>query len=586
MRGGYFLPCIGKGRYMMANGKETKLPFENLREMLRQSAKQYGEKIAFVQKKDGQDKAYTYRKFRCDVNELGTGLMKHGLLGKKIMILGDNCYLWGVSYMAVICGLGVVVPVDRELPSERVAQIAAACSASAIIYSPVYGEKLAGLAPEVEKITFDEARDILREGRRIMDGGDNSYKKLPIDPCEMREILFTSGTDGSSKGVMLSHENLCSNIIDLGKMLTVGKDDIELAILPMHQAYQCTCGFLFPLYRGMRIVYSEGLRFITKNMQEYHPTVIFGVPKLLETLYKKIWQNIRRNKEEEAVRRDIQLTNAVYPASTRNAVKRKVFSHIHESFGGRLRLFIIGGSHIAPEVVKGMRDLGFVTLQSYGLTECSPVITINREKRFRDASVGLPMPGGVVDIYNVGDGGVGEIRYKGKNVMIGYYDMPELTSETKRGNWLYTGDLGYIDRDGFLYVTGRKRNIIVSSDGKSILPEELETYLCRNRFIREAVVVGIVNPKKNDYDIVAVLHPDYNNIIESLGKGYTQEQLEKEMLLAIKQVNGNVPFHKRIDTYIVTDKAFPRNSAHKIQRDVLAESILDLYRNKLKNIKR
>ncbi|MEE1116527.1 MAG: AMP-binding protein [Clostridia bacterium] len=559
----------------------THVPFENLREMLRLSAKQYGDRIAFVQKKEGVDKAYTYRKFRCDVNELGTGLLKRGFLGKKIMLIGSNRYLWGVSYMAVICGLGVIVPIDPSFSPNAVAEIAKFCSADAVIYSEDCKEKLAMLDKKTVTVSFDEARDILREGRALMDRGDTSYKKLPIDKTEMCEILFTSGTEGSPKGVMLSHENFCSNIRDLGKMITMKKDDIVLALLPMHQAYQCTCGFLFPLMCGARVVFCDTFKYLIKNMQEYHPTIVFGVPPLLESIYKKIWNNIRRNGDEEEVRRDIQLTNALYPASTRAAVKHRVFSDIHKSFGDELRLFVVQGSHISSEIMKGMRDLGFLTIQSYGLTECSPIVAINREKRFRDASVGLALPGGVVDIYDVGDNGIGEIRYKGDNVMLGYYNMPELTAETKRGSWIYTGDLGYIDKNGFIYITGRKKNIIVSSSGKKILPDELESYLSRNRFIGESVVVGMVNPKKKDYDIVAVVRPNISALKEALGDDCTKEQIERELIAALRQINSSVPFYKRIDTYIIYDKEFPKNSARKIQRDVLRQDISDAYKKKI-----
>ena len=262
-------------------------------------------------------------------------------------------------------------------------------------------------------------------------------------------------------------------------------------------------------------------------------------------------------------------------------VKRKVFAEIHDSLGGRMRMFICGGAAADPEVMSGLRDFGLLAIQGYGLTECAPLAAVNKDDYFRDDSAGLATPNGVLDIYDVQNDGTGEIRYKGDNVMLGYYRNPELTAEVIRDGWFYTGDLGYIDPDGFLHITGRKKNVIVTPGGKNIFPEELEAYLCRNRFIAEAVVVGYFNESHGNWDIVAVLYPDDAEFIEAYGRGYTQGQIDAEFSRAVEEVNGIVQSYKRITMYIVRNTEFPKNSSRKIKRAGIAEEAEAEYRKKL-----
>lgn len=555
--------------------------FSNLKDLVNASAERFGERTLFMQKENDVYKKYSFRQYLHDVNAFGTALLAKGLAGKKIIVTGENCYAWVVTYMAVIAGVGVIVPVDKEIPAEEIANIAKVSEAAAIVYSPKSAQKVALIDPAVEKISFDALPVWIAKGEQLIATGNNSYLQAKVDPDVLSSLIFTSGTTGVSKGVMLSQRNICTNLCEMCQMIYIGPEDVFLSVLPLHHAYECTCGFLCEVYRGSTVVFSEGLRYITKNMQEVRPTMMLCVPLLIETMYKKIWTNIRKQKQEKKVQALIKMTNAIRPEKLRLATKRRVFSRIHQSFGGRLRMLITGGAAVDPEILRGLRDFGILAVQGYGLTECAPLAALNRDSYFRDDSAGMASPNSLLDIYDMQDDGTGEIRYKGENVMLGYYKMPELTAEILKDGWFYTGDLGYLDRDGFLYITGRKKNVIVTSNGKNIFPEELETYLCRTPYIAEAVVVGYLNPKKKDYDIVALLRVDEERMAETYGKDFTPEQVETEMQKAVADVNGIVQSYKRIETFLVRKEEFPKNASRKIKRNGLAESAKEEYLKKI-----
>ncbi len=551
---------------------------ENIRSALRASERLYGERPAFMQKLDGEYKTVTYSRFRDMYEALGTELWARGLSGRRIIVTGDNCLDWATVYIATVAGLGVIVPVDKELPAEELCNIASISEAGAIFYSPRLAAKAAALPDDIQKYSFDDISALIESGKERLLNGEREYLRAYIDPDVMTALIFTSGTTGNSKGVMLSHRNICFCLSEVAHMAYIGPEEVFLSILPMHHVYECTCGFLFPLTRGCCVAFSEGLRYITRNMQEVRPTIVCCVPILLETIYRKIWMNIRRKGIEKKVRNAIKLTR-----HAGLGLKRRVFAEIHDSLGGRIRMFICGGA-AAPEVMRGLRDFGLLAIQGYGLTECSPLAAVNKDDYYRDDSAGLATPNGVLDIYDVQDDGTGEIRYKGDNVMLGYYRAPELTAEVIRDGWFYTGDLGYIDPDGFLHITGRKKNVIVTPGGKNIFPEELETYLCRNPYISEAVVVGYFNESRGAWDIVAILHPDDAAFVETYGRGYTQGQIDAEFTRAVDEVNNIVQHYKRITMYIVRPTEFPKNSSRKIKRMGIAEEAEPEYRKKLARV--
>ena len=540
--------------------------YKNLKEMLTSSVELYADCPAFKEKIDGVWHTWTYREYGADVNALGTELLARGLGGKRILVTGANGYAWVVSYMAVICGVGVIVPVDKEIPAEELANIARISEASMVIYGRKSAERVEAVDPEVERCSFAKLEELIRAGRRRLAAGDRSYLDAAIDENVMSALIFTSGTTGVSKGVMLSHRNLCFDIEEARQMLFCSEKDCCLSVLPLHHVYECTCGFLAQVYSGSAVAFSEGLRYISRNMQEVHPTVVLCVPLLLETLYRKLWSTIRKEGLEGKVRAMIRLTNAIGNEKLRMTAKKNVFRAIHKNFGGKLRIMVSGGAAIDPDILSGLRDLGILAIQGYGLTECAPIAALNRDTYYKDSSAGLATPNMLLDIYDVQDDGTGEIRLQGDNVMLGYYRMPELTAKVIRDGWFYTGDLGYLDADGFLHITGRKKNVIVTANGKNVFPEELETYLCRSPFIAEAVVVGIMNEKKKDYDIVALLYPDKEHFTEVYGKSWTGTQRDTELLRAVAEVNGLVQSYKRIERFVPVAEEFPKNASRKIKR--------------------
>mgnify|MGYP002518992387 CR=1 FL=1 len=555
--------------------------YENLKQMYHASADTYGEKTLFMQKEGGEYKSYSFRQYAEEVDALGTALCARGLKGKRIIVSGENGYDWVRSYMAVICGVGVVVPVDKEIPAEEIANIARESEAAAILYSEKLSAKVEALDEGVARIPFSSLPALIEQGKKLIEEGDRTYLDAEIDPNAMSSLLFTSGTTGVSKGVMLSHRNICFNLSEMCQMLYIDDKDVFLSVLPIHHAYECTCGFLCQVYRGSTVAFSEGLRHITRNMQEVHPTMILCVPLLLETMYNKVWANIRKQGMEGKVTAAIKMTNAIPSAKLRLAAKRRVFAQIHKSFGGKLRIMISGGAAVDPKIMQGLRDLGIAAYQGYGLTECAPLAALNRDTFYNDGSAGMATPNALLDVYDVQGDGTGEIRYKGDNIMLGYYKQPEMTAEVIRDGWFYTGDLGYLDKDGFLFITGRKKNVIVTSNGKNIFPEELETYLGRTPYVAESVVVGYMNPKKKDYDIVAIIRPDLDRMVEDFGADYTRDQLETELKKALSEVNGIVQSYKRIETFVIRDEEFPKNTSRKIKRAGIADSAFSAYQKKM-----
>lgn len=551
----------------MAKYRNYEVPsYGTLKKMLGTSVEKFADRPVFHEKIDGAWRMRTYREYGEDVNALGTELLARGFGGKRVIVTGVNCYAWVVTYMAVICGIGVIVPVDKEIPAEELANIAQVSEASLVIYGPKSAEKVEAVDPAIERYSFAKLDELIRSGKRRMAEGDRSYLDAIIDPDVMSALIFTSGTTGVSKGVMLSHHNLCFDIYEARQMLYCDEKDVCLSVLPLHHVYECTVGFLAQLWSGSSVAFSEGVRYISRNMQEVHPTIVLCVPLLLETLYHKLWLNIRKNGLEGKVRAMIKATNAIPGERARMLAKKSVFRAIHKNFGGRLRIMASGGASVDPEILRGLRDLGLLAIQGYGLTECSPIAAVNRDTYYRDSSAGLAMPNVLLDIYDVQDDGTGEIRLRGDNVMLGYYNMPELTEEVKRDGWFYTGDLGYLDADGFLHITGRKKNVIVTANGKNVFPEELETYLCRNPFVAEAVVVGVMNEKKKDLDVVALIYPSHAHFEEIYGKTYTDEQVNAELTRAVDAVNATVQSYKRMVRFVVVAEEFPKNTSRKIKR--------------------
>ncbi len=530
--------------------------FHDLREMLHTSAQRYPMRPALLQKENGFYHAYTYIRLKMDVESLGEALCARGFGGRRILVLGENSYAWCLSYLTAVTGLGVVIPLDKELPAEEVAHIAEIAEGAVILYSQRYGQKLEKLPADFPRFSFDELPDLIEEGHELLSEGKQEFEQRPIDAEALAVLIFTSGTTGVSKGVMLSHRNLCHTMENLGKMVRITEEDRALSVLPLHHVYECTCGFLYPLSRGASVAFSEGVRHIMKNLSEVSPTKMLCVPLLLETMYRRIWVNIRKRGIEGKVKTLIRTTDKIQPASARMAMKKKIFADIHQSFGGRLDLLVSGGAPIDPEILKGLRGFGIRVIQGYGLTESAPLAAVNHDSYYSDRSAGLCLPDGELKIIDPSEDGTGEICYRGDNVMIGYYNAPELTAEVKQNGWLHTGDIGFIDKHGFLVITGRKKNVIVKSNGKNVFPEELEAYLGRSHLVSEVAVLGVHNNKKNDYDLCAIIVPDTS----------APDFSEDAIHTLVHSVSANLQSYKHIDRTLIRYEELPKNSSRKIKR--------------------
>ena len=544
----------------MKRGENMPLAKEmTLRDVLYGSASFFGDKIAIEEKHGDNYVGYSYSRLAGDASRLGVALSEKGLRGKNIMIIGENGYAWNVAYFAASCFCGTAVPISRSFCAQSVLDAAVACDVDGVIYSDSSAESISLLPENIVKVPFSVLGVLIRSCK--------SRELSPLGSDSVAELAYTSGTEDTPKTVILTHKNICFSLSEIERMIPISKDDKLYSILPLDHIYERVCGMLYPLYRGAGVAYGEGLLHLSTNMRIVRPTALLCVPLVLERIYGKIWANIEKKGIGEKVRRAIRLTAAAGPLRT--AVRREVFAEIHDSLGGRLSFIITGGAPANPETVYGLREFGIRTFQGYGLTETAAVVSVNTKELHEYASAGLPVPDGLADIYNMHTDGVGEIRYKGENVMAGYYKDPELTAATLRDGWLYTGDMGYFDRRGFLHIVGRKSNMILTSRRRAVFPEELETLLCRNPFIKEALVAGEVNDKRADYDIVAHIFPRVKNIRELYGENYTRAQLVGEIQKAIDAVNLQVEPHKHITRFVLHDSEFEKNEAGKIVRSAI-----------------
>lgn len=546
----------------------------NFKEMLYRSADIYRSRTAFKKKNsDGKVISITYEEFKNDVVYLGTSLIKNGFLDKKIAVIGKNSYNWCVSYLAASI-VGIVVPIDKELHTDDVINFMNVSEAVCILgdnknLSQILKNIDALKNKETKFINFDNKNNQIlfssfkEEGKNLYLNGFTDFDKIEIDPDELRILLFTSGTTGNAKGVCLSQRNICSNILSIYGIVKVRKSDLFFSILPLHHTYECTIGFLLPIYSGASIAHCEGLRYIAKNMQEFHPSVILCVPLLLEKLHKNIVKNMNNSLPEKYKENKNENPFSKLPFFMKMIVKTKV----KNTLGGRLRVFIVGAAAANPNILSDFRNLGLNSLQGYGLTECSPLVAGNTDFFQKDDSAGLPIPNVEYKIDNPNSEGVGEIIVKGPNVMIGYYNNEEETKKAIRNGWFYTGDLGKIDENGYLYITGRCKSVIVTKNGKNIYPEEVEYYLNDNPLISESLVLGIKKDNDDETYINAQIYPNMEAIKESLkGSIPTKEELWKIISDVVNSVNKKLPNYKHIKNFVIRDQEFEKTTTQKVKR--------------------
>ena len=563
----------------------TSRPITDIKHMLTTSVELYGDNVAFMQRfeKNEPFKSITYNEAFDTVNSLGTALVNRGLKGKRIAVIGENCYQWATSYLAVICGTGVVVPLDKELGAGELKQLCIEAEVSAVMFTEKYAEtfkemkgsgdtsielliKLNGHKEFEDMLTWS---GLIAEGKSLMDGGDRSFVDAEIAYDEMSELLFTSGTTGIAKGVMLSHKNICFDLMIAPTILNVNTWDIFFSVLPIHHTYEGTCGFLMPLYKGAAIAYCEGLKYIVKNLSEVRPTMFLGVPAIFEALYKTIWKNIKKQGKESAVKKVMAINK--FTKKLGFDLNKKFLKDVYKVFGGRLRVIISGGAAIDPAILQFFNDLGFIAVQGYGLSECAPMGALNpdQHKYMRNASVGHILPGMQVKIADKDEDGIGEICLKGDNVMLGYYKNPEETAKVIKDGWFYTGDQGYTDDEDFIYITGRKKNVIIASNGKNVFPEELEYLLSKSPYVAESMVWG-ADDEKGDITIVASIRPDEEEVAEAIGeeKAKDDEAIKELLWKEVDRINADLPLFKKIKKISVRREEFEKNTSKKIKRFV------------------
>lgn len=565
--------------------KESR-PIADLKHMIETSTELYGDNVAFRQRfvKGEPYTDITYKEAFATVNALGTALIEHGLKGKRIAVIGENCYQWATSYLAVICGTGVVVPLDKELSAEQLAGLVKEAEVSAVMFTEKYAETFKNIKESGEsdvevliKINGNKEFDgmlywdkLVAQGRELMAKGDRRFIDAEINPEEMSELLFTSGTTGIAKGVMLSHKNICFDLMIAPTILKVNTWDIFFSVLPVHHTYEGTAGFLMPLYKGASIAYCEGLKYIVKNLAEVRPTLFLGVPAIFETLYKSIMKNVRKQGKEGLVRK-VMAANKVTKKIGID-LNKMLLKDILNVFGGRMRVMISGGAAIDPAILQFLNDLGFIAVQGYGLSECAPMGALNpdQHKYMRNASVGHCLPGMQVKIEDKDEDGIGEICLKGDNVMLGYYNMPEETAKVLKDGWFYTGDQGYVDDEDFIYITGRKKNVIIASNGKNVFPEELEYFLSKIPYVAESMVWGANDEKSGDITIVAAIRPDMEEVEAAIGKEKAADtEAIKELLWSeVDKINADLPMFKKIKKLAVRSEEFEKNTSKKIKRFV------------------
>ena len=550
----------------------------DLKQMLYSSAQMYGDKTGYLVKDrpGGPYLPISYNQFRDDVNGLGTALLELELKGKKIAVIGDNRYDWLVAHMAAVCGVGISVPLDKELPVGEVANLLNRSGATALIYSAKVEKKVLQAleqAPGVEVvISMDKQEDtdtvksmpqLVQRGLYLMGQGDRTYLNAQIDPEAMSILLFTSGTTGLAKGVMLSHKNIVSNVMAMSKYVDVHEGHTALSVLPMHHTYEQTCLQMTCLYQGCPVAYCEGLKYITKNMAEAKATVTIAVPLIYESMHKKVWKKAEQSGKADKMRKGIGFSKklSILPSK----VTKNLFKDVHGALGGHMNMLIAGGAAIDPAVVEDFRAMGFNIFQGYGMTECSPIIAVNMDRYSKPASVGLPTPGTKVKLVDVDENGVGEIICQSDSVMRGYYENEEETAKVLKDGWLYTGDYGYFDEDGFLYISGRKKNVIVTKNGKNIFPEEVEFYLAKSDFIAEVVVRGKDDEKSGETIVWAEIFPDFGAIKEQKGD-IDQDELKALIKREIDIANDQMSTYKRVKRFKLRDTEFEKTTTKKIKR--------------------
>lgn len=557
---------------------QSKKKYTSLRDICTKGAQDYKNNVAFLKKdtKEGEYIPVTYARLLNDVKALSTWLLSLDLPSNKVAVIGDNSYEWWVAYFATACSGMVIVPIDKDLSLGEMENLLSDSNSSVVFCKEDYVD--AAKKCNIEKIcTIDFYKNeestttgmsyLIDEGNTMLKNGDTSFDQVQIDPEATVALLYTSGTTGNPKGVMLSHKNITTVINDTQKIVKIYPSDRSLSILPCHHTFECTL-CLFLLSQGASIAFFEGLRYIMDNFKQAQATILVGVPLIFESIYKKLSKSIKKSGKEKLVKSAIKINKALSLFGKDQS--KTLFKDIHEAFGGHLRLIMCGGASLDPAVVEGLTNFGFSLIRGYGLTETAPLITATpdfdkqRDKKMK--SVGIVIPSGKLKIENPDENGIGEIFYKGDNIMQGYYNMPEATAEILKDGWIKTGDLGFIDKKGWLFLTGRSKNVIITKTGKNVYPEELEVLVKNTKIIKECMVYEAETGSEGDTKIAIQLIPDYDYIKETHGTGFDTEKCNTLAIDAVHDINKTLPVYKQMQKIFIRTKAFKLTNTMKIKR--------------------
>lgn len=562
---------------MAVNIKLYEVPFiSSLQDMVIKSSQKYGKKIALEDLADTPIPKVSYQELMEHILRFGTALQQLGIKERThVALIGENRVQWGIAYLTLMSFNYVVVPIDKNLTSNEILNIIHESDAEAIIFSDSYqqllSEKKDVLIRLKHFITMDlkKSDSFLSMPEMISKTQPISANQLPkINPDELGEIIFTSGSLGRAKGVMLSQSNLVANLMNMTKMLFIYPEDKFLSVLPIHHTYECTCGFLCPVFSGASVHFARSLKTVTEDIQKVHATMLLGVPLLFEKMFRAIYKAIEKDKVKSVIMKPlISITDFAEKAGWKNS-KKKIFHELHNKFGGSVRLFIAGGAAPDPKVSKGLREFGFNFVQGYGLTETSPILALNQLDNYKDNAAGLPLPGIQIKINEPDEEGVGEIFAKGSSIMLGYYKNEKFTAEAFEDGWFKTGDLGYFDEDGFLHISGRKKNVIIANNGKNIFPEEIEDILHRSPYVLESLVFG-EKDDKHDERIAAQIFVDAEAFIEYSEKNnvpITEELIQQKISEVIKEANEQLASFKQIKKFYIRQQEFEKTTTQKIKR--------------------
>lgn len=555
---------------------------DSIQEMLLNSYKLFSDKLAMEDLIAYPISRVSFSELLNNILRFGSALNKLGIKPRThIALIGENRVQWGITYLTSMAFNYVIVPIDKNLSSNEIFNIIHESDSEVVVFSDNFSSMLNESRKVFKKLKYFISMDLLAKNdwtysmpQLIEETPPCNISEPPkINPEGLAEIIFTSGSLGRAKGVMLSQKNLASNLMSMTSMIKIDHNDRFLSVLPIHHTYECTCGFLCPLYMGASVHYARSLKTVAEDMQKAKPTIFLGVPLLYDKLFKRIIKNIEEDNIKSKIVPPLMKVSSFAERIGWKSLPKKLFKELHEKFGGNIRLFIVGGAAPDPKIAKGLREFGFNFVQGYGLTETSPILTLNQLDNFKDNAAGIPLPQVEIKINNPNSDGVGEIFAKGPNIMLGYYKNETLSKEMFEDGWFKTGDIGYLDNDGFLHIAGRKKNVIIAKDGHNVFPEELEDLLHRSPYILEVLVEGERDSKHNEI-ITAQIVINAESFIEYSNKNkvpITKELINEIIGNELKQVNKNLPVYKQIRKFYIREKEFEKTTTQKIKRYLVSK---------------